>query len=254
MQEGRSGDDPGGLLLVSYPALVLGMVSKAAVLQQVRGHRWPEVAASLTARPDLIATRDKRGRNWLHHCCMVPAVDPVTAIATADGLLALGLGLDDPAFTEGAWQATPIWHAIGHGRNLALAEHLLERGANPNFSLYAAAWNDDRAAIRLLLKHGADIEEAAGGDTSPLLGAIGWSRFGAAEELLAHRADPDALDANGRTALHLMLRKGVPAEHFAMFARAGAGTDIADPDGRTVAQILAGKRDPIWREVAASFG
>lgn len=222
------------------------MVSRTSLTESVRGHRVEEVRAGLAERPDLLGHRDERGRGWLHLACSVPG----TPIAMADLLLGLGLGLDDAAFTEGAWRATPLWFAVSRGLNYPLAEHLLKLGCNPNYSLFAAAWNEDRPTIRLLLEHGADIEEGADRGDTPLLGAVGWSKFGPAEELLLGGANPDARDKQGRTALHLMLKKGSAAEHFAMFVRAGARGDIADGEGRTAVEILRRKRDPVWKGIA----
>lgn len=225
------------------------MVSKTGLREAARGHRWDELAEGLAARPELLGARDERGRNWLHQACMAPDDDDAACIRTADLLLGLGLGIDDAAFTEGAWKATPLWHVISRGRNLALAEHLLKLGCDPNYCLFAAAWNEDRAAIRLLLAHGADIEEGTGGET-PLVGAVAWSRFGAAEELLIGGANPDATDAKGRTSLHLMLAKGSAAAQLEMFARFGARGDLPDGEGRTAAELLRRKRDPAYRAVA----
>jgi hypothetical protein len=227
------------------------MTSKAAVTDMVRGHRAAEAAAALAAKPALMEARDKRGRTWLHLACMVPPGPgrEADSIATADMLLGLGLGIDDAAFREGEWAATSLWHAIAWGRNLPLARHLIARGANPNFSLFAAAWNDDRAAIRLLVDAGAQIEERGEGDT-PLTWAVRGSRFGPAEELLALGADPDALDDRGHTALHLMLRKGSDAGYFPMFVAAGARGDIPDADGKTAIEILRRKKDPAFHAIA----
>lgn len=63
-------------------------------------------------------------------------------------------------------------------------------------------------------------------------------------------ANPDFRDRKGRTALHLMLKKGSAPEHFAMFVRAGARADIPDADGRTVIALLRRKRDPAYRAIA----
>jgi hypothetical protein len=225
------------------------MVSRTSLRESARGHRWAELEAGLAARPDLAEARDEKGRNWLHLACGSPPADIAGSIRTADVLLASGLGLDAPAFTEGEWRATPLWYAVSWGRNLALAEHLLELGACPNHCLFAAAWNHDREAIRLLLAHGADIEEGAPGET-PSLGAVGWSRFGPAEELLDGGADPNARDGKGRTALHMMLAKNSGIENFAMFAIRGARGDIPDGEGRTAIEIMRRKRDPAFRALA----
>jgi uncharacterized protein len=231
------------------------MVAKAKVRELVRAFDWKAVAAALNEKPALIAARDDRGRSWLHLCCATPIEKGRTAAAslrTADLLLSLGLDIEDAAFTEGAFRATPLWYAISWGRNIKLAEHLLERGARPEHCLFAAAWNHDRAAIRLLVAHGAKVEGDDEGDT-PLIGAVGWSRFGPAEELLEAGADPNVRDAKGMTALHTMLKKGSDKAHLRLFARFGARGDIPGPDGRTAAEILRRKRDPEYHRIADSL-
>lgn len=225
------------------------MVSKTSLLEAVRAHRWREAASALAARPELIGVRDARGRNWLHLACMARG-DGEASVRTADVLLGLGLGLDEPAFTKGEWRATPLWHAISRGRNLELAAHLLRRGADPGYCLFAAVWNEDCAAIRLLLDHGADIEEGAERGDTPLLGAVAWSKFGPAAALLKAGADPNVRNATGATALHMMIKKGSAPEHFQLFARHGARADIPDAEGRTVADLLRRKRDPGYAAAA----
>jgi len=229
------------------------MVSKTGLSESVRAFRWAEVRDGLAERPDLLGVRDARGRNWLHLCCaspLTPARDSAQSIRLADLLLELGLGIDDPAFTEGAWQATPLWFAISRGRNLALAEHLLKRGCHPGYSLFAAVWNDDRAAIRLLVRHGAKVDDDSSPGETPFFAAVAWSRFGPAEDLLAAGADPDFRDPMGRTALHLMLKKGSAPDRLMMIAAAGARGDIPDGEGRTAVDLLRRKRDPAYHAVA----
>src|SRR5690349_17416195 len=113
------------------------MVSKAGLREAARGHDPDRLRADLAARPELLNARDERGRNWLHMCCGAPG-DAAASTATADLLLDLGLGLEDPAFTEGEWRATPLWFSVSHGRNFALAEHLLKLGSTPRYCLFAA--------------------------------------------------------------------------------------------------------------------
>lgn len=228
------------------------MVSKTSLLASVRAHDWRAVQAGLAQKPALIGHRDERGRNWLHITCMAPLKgrDPQDSVRQADVLLSLGLGLDEAAFTEGAWRATPVWHAIAFARNLVLAEHLLKLGASPDYSLFAASWNHDGAAIDLLARYGADLEDAANPNSTPFIDAAGTGRFEAAEALARHGADIDARDTKGRTALHILLAKGVDYEPIARIAAIGCSLDVPGPDGRTARQIMARKKDARFQALA----
>jgi len=225
------------------------MVSKTRLTALVRALDAAATLADLDERPDLLRIRDERGRTWLHLTASLPVGDDpaktAASLALADGLLARGLDIDDAAFMENAWRATPLWYAVAHGQNLALAEFLLGRGCNPDFCLFAAAWNRDVEAIRLLRDYGAPM------GASEFIEAVGWSRFEAAEEFLRQGADVDAVGPDGRTALHMMLKKGSPAEHLRMMLRLGARTDIPDAKGQTVAEILSRKKDPAFRDLLA---
>ena len=225
------------------------MASKTSLLPLVRAFDWKAVAASLDERPPLIACRDQRGRNWLHICCASPLKrrDAKPSIRTADVLLERGIDLNAHAFTEGRWKATPVWYCVAFGRNLALAEHLLKLGASAQHSLYAAAYNRDVAAIRLLVRYGADIEESSGRGETPFLGAVGWSHFEAAEALLKCGANVNAQNDRGMTAAHFMLKKNSDYEHFAMLARYNARFDLPDKSGTTAADVMSRKRDPRFR-------
>jgi uncharacterized protein len=227
------------------------MVSKTSLTEQVKAFDTRGVLAGLDARPDLLPVRDDKGRSWLHLIAAQPVegddVRAAASIALAGGLIDRGLDMNDAAFTEGPngeWRATPLWYAISRGRNLPLARDLLERGCDPDHSMFAAAWNRDVEAIRLLRKHGAPLRP------DMLVETIGWSRFEAAEEFLRQGADPNLTDAKGRTALHMMLAKDSAPEHLAMVIGYGARTDIPGPDGRTVADILKRKKDPAYRALA----
>lgn len=222
----------------------------------VRAWRAAEVAEHLAARPDLLGRRDPRGRTWLHLACMVepdpPGRPASDSLATAAVLLDLGMGLDAPAFTEGAWLATPLWHAVSRGRNPDLVRYLLERGADPRFCLYAAAWRSDLELIDILVGAGAPVDETTSEDgATPFLWAVATSHFDSARRLLEHGADPDHAGRDGLTALHLMIRKSSPAEALEMMAGFGARGDIPDPDGRTAVELLSRKRDPALQALAS---
>jgi Ankyrin repeat len=78
---------------------------------------------------------------------------------------------------EGEWKATPLWYAIGRGKNLKLAKYLLARGADPEHCMWATAFNDRPASIRLLVGAGA-VVDVRGGET-PFLFAVKWNHFAA---------------------------------------------------------------------------
>lgn len=232
------------------------MVSKTSLLPLVRAFDAKAVDAALAEKPELVAYRDERKRNWLHIACatQLNGRDAKASIRTADVLMKHSIDLGDHAFTEGAWKATPVWFSVSHGQNLKLAEHLMKLGASPQYSLYAAAYNRDVEAIRLLVKHGADIEERTGGGATPLIGAVQWSHFESAEAMAKLGADVNAQDERGMTALHYMLKKGSEFEHFEMLAKFGARGDIADRNGVTAAEVMARKKDPRFRTLAERIG
>ena len=161
------------------------------------------------------------------------------------------MDINDAAFTEENFRATPLWYVIAFGKNIRLAELLLARGCDPNSCMFAAAYNDDAAAIRLLADHGAKIDPVAEGST-PLLAAVQWSRFKAMEELLTHGADPNYQDSKGMTALHTMLKKGTDKKYVRMLLNYGARTNIPNKSGLTAAAIMMKKRDPDFRGMVKS--
>lgn len=219
---------------------------------------WRGVARALQENADLLKYRDAKGRNWLHLCCGVAVGadqrKAADSIKTAEVLVDIGLSINQEALTEGKWKATPLWFAIARGRNLPLAEYLLKRGSNPNYCLWAAAFNRDIPAIRLLVHHGADVNDSSvdnlAENESPFLGAIKWSHFEAAEELLKLGADVNYQDRKGMTALHYMLRKGSDKRFFPMLIAHGARGDLRNSQGVCAAELMRKKRDGDFRKMA----
>jgi uncharacterized protein len=232
-------------------------VSRTSLVERVRAHDWAEVERGIGAAPALLQWRDERGRGLLHLCCMAPpksAAEVEASIKTADVLIGAGLDISAAAFTEdnGRWRATPLWCAIGRGRNLALAEHLLKLGCDREHCLWAAVFRRDPDAIRLLVSYGAKVD-AEHEEGTPFIGAVQVSHFEEAEVLLELGANPDVKDNDGTTTLHMMLKKGSPPAAIAMVIRHGARGDIADREGKTARQILSRKRDPALRALADAF-
>ena len=219
----------------------------------VKGFEWKRVQAALHEAPELKTLTDARNRNLLHLCCGVNprsrGLKPSDGVKTAGVLLNAGLDIDREAFSEGSWKATPLWYAIARGENLVLARSLLERGADPEHCLWAAAYRDDVAAIKVLVGAGARIDPVAE-DATPFLYAVKSSHFRAAELLLRLGADVNFQDSRGMTALHYMLRKGSAEEHLRMVVQHGAKADLANDEGVTAGQILSRKRSPSFKRIA----
>jgi ankyrin repeat protein len=229
------------------------MASQTQMLESVKSLRWREVETSLATKPNLIAYRDDRGRNFLHICCGVNVsekkLSPSHSVRTADVLLSAGIDINQEAFHEHSWRATPLWYAVSRGRNLHLTKHLLQRGSDPNHCLWAAAHRDDIAAINLLVAHGADIDPVTE-DETPFLSAVKGSHFRAAQALLERGASVNFQDSHGMTALHYMLKRDSDKRHFRMLLRYGARGDLKNAEGETAAEIMARKRDPDFKDMA----
>ena len=229
------------------------MASRTRLTEQVRHLDASAVFAGLEESPELLAHRDDRGRNWLHLTCSINAaekhIDETRAVTLARGLLERSLPIDAPAFTEGDWHATPLWYAVGRGRNLPLVRYLLDAGSTPEHCLWAASFNDDATMIQALIAGGASLETVVE-DETPFFGAVKYSKFIGAKALLEAGANPDWVDPKGRTAMHAMLKKGTDPVHFQMFVTHGARSDIPDRDGKTVDAILRRKRDKAWHALA----
>ena len=232
-------------------------ISKTAMLTLVKDLRAADVREALAASPELLEVRDPRGRNWLHVACGVNVAQrklaPRDSVRTVDALLAAGLALESVAFREDdGFEATPLWYSVAWGRNLELAKHLVARGANTRHCLWAAAFTDDPAMVRLLVRRGAPIDGTAENAT-PLLFALQWSRFASAAELLKLGANPDYRDPKGVTPLHCLLKKGADPKHVRMLIEHGATLDARNAAGESAAEIIARKRDPAYRRLAAQL-
>ena len=232
-------------------------VSKTALITLVKSLRAAEVRAAVAANPTLLEVRDKRGRNWLHIACGVNVAQrklhPRHSVRTADALLDAGLALESVAFREDdGFEATPLWYSVAWGRNLVLAKHLIALGANPRHCVFAAAFNDDPAMVRLLVQNGAPIDGTAENAT-PLLFALQWSRFASAAELLKLGANPDYCSPKGVTPLLCLLKKGADPKHVRMLIDHGASLDTPISAGQSAGEIIARKRDPAYRRLAAQL-
>lgn len=230
-------------------------VSKTKMLALVKALDWKGVDSALRQEAELLDYRGKRGENYLHICCGIDIskhrLRARDSIRSVDVLIRAGLDINREAFREGQWKATPLWYVIARGKNLELAKHLLKRGASPEYCLWAAAYNDSSAAIRVLADAGATIDPVHG--ETPLLFAVQWSRFAAARTLLQCGADPNYQNKAGKTSLHYMLHKRTDATYVRMFLEHGARLDLPDRDGITAHRLLARSRDSRYQKLLERY-
>ena len=102
------------------------------------------------------------------------------------------------------------FHENYNGVDLALAELLLEHGADPalgsneigmdNGCLHAAVMSSDADALKLLLRKGAKHSAVGKGGFTPLTLAARSGAMGCIVPLLAAGADPDAKAPMGKSA------------------------------------------------------
>jgi ankyrin repeat protein len=230
-------------------------VSKSKLLTLIKDLDWRCVKAALEEHPDLLEHRADKSANLLHLCCRIDiekrGLSAADSIKTAGVLLNASLDINREAFTEGGWKATPLWYAVGRGKNLELAKYLLKRGADPEHCLWAAAFNDSPAAIRLLVRAGAVVD--ARGEETPFLFAVKWSHFESAKALLDAGADVNVQDGLGKTALHCMLKKRSDPKYVRMLLEQGARLDLEDHDGITAGSILSRMRSPEYQKLAKKW-
>lgn len=226
-------------LLALHPGIARANFSTALLL----GDR-DTVEARLADRPAL-ATQRGGPREWqpLHYVCYtsVGARTPAREsglVAIAQRLIELGAdpNLRFPWLHHDVHRPV-LWGAVCVVRSLALADALLDAGADPSdgVTLPLAASGGDVAALDLLLRHGVDVNRPWATDGSaPLYAILHWSRTAAGVKwLLEHGADPDPVfAANGETPLHVVAADwDVPLADE--LVRRGADVRRSRADGRT---------------------
>lgn len=203
---------------------------------------------------------------------------------------ALAAGADPNAWTCLRPRA-PLLHVAARSHIPDLVAALLEAGARPNDAdsqgetgLQAAV---SEAAVRHLLSHGADVDatclvrdpgiragahDVGGGvmgtvqpqRTTALVAQLVAGRFGIAEILLAHGADPNApAGSRGNTVLHLLTEWVVDERRWrwnahddatrqALFVRlieAGGDVHRVNDDGQTPLGMARVYADPQWQRL-----
>ncbi|KKJ78296.1 hypothetical protein WH95_03035 [Kiloniella litopenaei] len=196
---------------------------------QIATYDIEAVRNALADTPGL-ATTPIKGRLPFHYLCFSHYIHQAPEKAgkmcdLAQLLLDRGADIDrgmSPDFSpseDNAHTLSPLYGAIGHSNNMALAEWLLEKGANPddNESLYHATELGHHEGLKLLLKHGATPK-----GTNALPRALDFKDLTAAQLLLDHGADPNEVAKEHPSGQPV---DTIPALHQA--ARRQCGSDIA---------------------------
>ncbi len=129
---------------------------------------------------------------------------------------------------------SPLMWATQHG-DMKLTKMLIDAGADPNYAnprgitaLTLAASNGATSIAKVLLEAGADPELSAKDIPTPLMAATNHSAI--MDLLLAHGADVNQTDEQGRTAL-LAAASRFPGKGVKPLLKAGADPNGRGPDG-----------------------
>ncbi len=176
-------------LLDQTPDLARGILGLEIALYDL-----PAVEAAITNDP-ACATRKLGPRTPILHLCFsryihIAPKKKRDMLRIAALLVAHGANVNDGFEQEpGSGYLLPaLYGALGHANNLALAEWLLDHGANPNDeeSLYHSTELGHHDGLRLLLKHGATTK-----GTNALIRMLDFDDLKGARILLEHGADPN---------------------------------------------------------------
>jgi hypothetical protein len=218
-------------------------MSKTRLIEAVKNLDLAGTKKILAAKPELEKVWNDQGRNLLHIACSVECEDigkpKSAAVRMVAFLLDRGFDIEEDG-GAGPDLCKPIWFATAKGRNKAVVQLLIDRGAKPN-GLYAAGWWEDIDILNLLIDAGADKEVVVG--VTPFLACWGWQRFKAAKALVLKGANVNVQDARGRTALHIGVEKEFDPALLTWLVKHGASPDIPDREGVTARLKASRKRN-----------
>jgi ankyrin repeat protein len=140
-----------------------------------------------------------------------------------------------------ALQTTPLINAI-EGAHPEMVEFLLRHGANPLFrassdlsplEVAASRRNASVAIVRLLLQHGALVDDRNMGGGTPLMGAVERpNNIAVIRELIAAKADIQAVDLEGDTTV-MLAAAAHRLEAVKLLVGLGADACAKNNDGET---------------------
>jgi ankyrin repeat protein len=223
-------------------------MSKARIIEAVKNLDLETTTKLLDAKPSLLTVKNRQGRNLLHLACSASCaklkVSPTVSVRLVKCLLDRGLDIEEPGLS-GRDPCPPIFFAVAFGRNPAVVQFLIKRGAKataaPGGGLFAAGWWGDTDILDLLIRAGAPIDVVVG--VTPFLASWCWRRFDAAKFLALKGADVNFQDRKGKTALHHGVEKEFDPPLLKWLVAHGASPDVVDNDGVSPRSKASRKRD-----------
>lgn len=198
--------------------------------------------ALLSQDPARATERDGQGRTPLHCLAMSrlwswDQAQQARTLEAARLLLEAGADINALQQRDCKYQGTPLWWAISSGRCPALVALLLEKGADTEGGLLAAAYQGSGELLALLLGSGAQVDAVDTRGYTALQHVLLFKRPEAAPALLEAGADPARVTDKGHTALHLAALCGHAPELLALLVEAGAPLEARDEEGRTARDL-----------------
>ena len=203
------------------------------------------VAQALT-EPSEARLADENNLTPLHYASLSGLREPAHREALARiATLLCEAGADlNSAPPVGPYPSTPVLHFAAWGNNLAVAEVLLARGANPNLGFGNCLWRTPGELAELFLKHGADVNLIDNEKSGQRLlhSRIHWNLPSVVIWLLENGADPNLRDAKGNTAWHEAASRGVGAKILDALLKHGADARLKNDAGQTAADVARQKK------------
>lgn len=196
---------------------------------------FPIVLEMLNRHPELVNSRDVRGKTPLHLASEFQRLD----------VLALLLDFDADTDSADVHGLSPLHRAVRRGGQ-AITLALIESGANVNqaghhsiLPMHVACFYGNSEVLKMLLEHGATVDAVMNQGLQGIhLACSPENSDDIVRQLLEKNADPNARNDIGLTPLHNAARLGheVVTE---MLLNAGANTQEADATGMAALHIAA---------------
>ena len=184
--------------------------------------------------------KDDRGRTPLHYLAWSglwkrEEVGSAPALECMEMLLAASADVNAfESIAEGneVFEATALWRSVGWQGHVLLARRLLEAGADPQSSVFAATFEGTAALCDLLDEYGANWNQRFHGRTA-LMDLMHWKKPAMSIWLMDHGVDVAVKDDHGRTALHIAATRGVKVDYLEALVAHGADAQAQDDEGKT---------------------